>query len=90
MKKTILLLMALLLALSLFAGCDMRNGRVTNSPAADTALPASTPGRTPAVTDVPSPTATHFPTAAPGTAFPHEEPPVTAPPAANTTAARSF
>ena len=77
MKKLFVLLLALLLVLALFAGCDMRNGKVTNSPGM-TALPGNTPGRTPTVTNVPAPTATHspFPTAthppetsaAPGTA----------------------
>ena len=32
MKETFVLLLVLLLALSLFMGCDARNGRVTNSP----------------------------------------------------------
>lgn len=64
MKKIFVLLLAMLLVLALFAGCDMRNGKVRNSPGM-TALPGNTPGHTPTVTDVPSPSATHspFPTA---------------------------
>ena len=64
MKKIFVLLLALLLVLSLFGGCDMRNGKVRNSPDV-TEMPGNTPGHTPVVTDVPSPSATHspFPTA---------------------------
>ena len=32
MKKIFVLLLALALVLALFAGCDMRNGKVRNSP----------------------------------------------------------
>ena len=68
MKKTIALALALLLVLALFAGCDMRNGKVRNSPDAGE-YPGNTPGHTPLITDVPAPTATHTPDtgAAPGT-----------------------
>ena len=90
MKKTILLLLTLVLAISLMAGCDMQNGRVTNSPAV-TLTPGNTPGHTPVVTDVPSPTATHFPSATPGTSTsPTGEPSGTAAPAPNNTAAYGF
>ena len=91
MKKTILLLLTLLLAFSLLAGCDMRNGRVTNSPAAETLIPGNTPGHTPVVTDVPAPTATHFPSATPGTGpSPTGEPTGTIGPNANSAAGRGF
>ena len=89
MRKTFILMLVLLLALAIFAGCDARNGRVTNSPNV-TVTPGNTPGHTPTVTDVPAPTATHTPSAAPGTASPDEEPPVTTPPTANATAAYGF
>ena len=90
MRKTFILLLVLLLTLALFAGCDARNGRVTNSPNV-TVTPGNTPGHTPTVTDVPAPTATHVPTAAPGSSTsPTEEPPHTTPPTANTTAAHGF
>lgn len=64
MKKIFVLMLALLLVLALFAGCDMRNGKVRNSPDV-TEYPGNTPGHTPVVTDVPAPSATHtpFPTA---------------------------
>ena len=85
MKRVFVLLLALLLALSLFCGCDARNGKVMNSPDV-TLTPGNTPGHTPTVTDVPAPTATHMPSSAPdsGTSS-SEEPPVTTPPTANTT-----
>lgn len=90
MKKTILLLLTLVLAISLMAGCDMRNGRVSNSPDV-TLTPGNTPGHTPMVTDVPSPTASHFPSATPGTSTPPTgEPSGTAAPAPNNTAAYGF
>lgn len=90
MKKIFVLLLALLLATALFTGCDMRNGKVTNSPGV-THTPGNTPGHTPVVTDVPAPsaTATHTPavTATPGTGpSPTGEPERTAAPTANTTA----
>ncbi len=90
MKKTILLLLTLILAICLMAGCDMQNGRVTNSPAV-TLTPGNTPGHTPVVTDVPSPTATHFPSATPGTGSSSAEVPAnTSAPAPNTTAGFRF
>ena len=90
MKKTILLLLTLVLAICLLAGCDMQNGRVTNSPAV-TLTPGNTPGHTPVVTDVPSPTATHFPSATPGTGpSPTEAPANTAAPSANNMAGFRF
>ena len=60
MKKIFVLLLAMLLVLALFVGCDMRNGKVKNSPDV-TALPGNTPGHTPTITDVPGPSATHTP-----------------------------
>ena len=90
MKRIFVLLLALLLALALFAGCDVRNGRVSNSPDV-TMTPGNTPGHTPVVTDVPAPTATHMPSATPGvSSTPTGEPPVTTPPTANNTAAYGF
>ena len=65
MKRIFVLLLALLLALALFAGCDVQNGRVSNSPDV-TLTPGNTPGHTPTITDVPAPTATHLPSATPG------------------------
>ena len=87
MKKTFVLLLALLLVLGVFAGCDARNGKVTNSPGA-TLTPGSTPGHTPTVTDVPSPTATHYPSATPDTV--PSGPPETTPPTADNTAHYGF
>lgn len=98
MKKTILLLLTLVLAISLMAGCDMQNGRVSNSPAV-TLTPGNTPGHTPVVTDVPSPTATNSPSATPdfgtsatpGAGTSHTGAPAsTAAPTANTTAGFRF
>ena len=90
MRKIFILLLVLLMALGVFAGCDARNGRVTNSPAV-TLTPGNTPGHTPEVTDVPVPTATHTPGAAPGTVpSPTGAPDSTTAPTAGNTAAYGF